>query len=235
MATRHLGPVQNREKFDGPRAWFSNLPVGAGTEPDLIQYFNDFLFAQNYAAADWVVTETQAGATQAIAADVVGGALALVNSAADDDVNQLQSAEEWFKLTVGKQAWFECKFKVSDATQSDLYVGFATTDTTIIAGTTDSVGFRKSDGSTTLQSLTEDNTTETANTAVTMADDTYVTVGFHWDGKSLVRFYVNRGLVATHSTNIETTNKLALTLCLQNGEAAAKTLTVDYVYVALER
>ena len=231
--TSFTGPVKNRERFDGPRAWFSNLP--SGIEPDLVEYYNDFLFAQNYAAADWVVTETQAGATQAIAADVVGGALALVNSAADDDVNQLQSAEEWFKLTTGKKAWFECKFKVSDATQSDLFVGFATTDTTIIAGTTDSVGFRKSDGSTTLQSLTEDNTTETTNTAATMADDTYVTVGFYWDGQSAVRFFVNRALTATHTTNVEVTNKLALTLCLQNGEAVAKTLTVDYVYVAMER
>lgn len=235
MPTSYTGPLKNAVLSRGNREWFSALPIGSNSEPDLVQYFNDFLFSQNYAAADWVVTETQAGATQGIAADVVGGALALVNSAADDDVNQLQSAEEWFKITVGKKAWFECKFKISDATQSDLFVGFATTDTTIIAGTTDSLGFRKSDGSTTLQSISEDNTTETVNTAATMADDTYVTVGFHWDGASAVKFFVNRALVATHTANIEQTNKLALTLCVQNGEAAAKTLTVDYVYVALER
>jgi len=234
MASHFLGPVRNRPKNEGLRAWYSNLPLGLG-ETDLIQYWNDFLFAQNYSGSDWVVTETDANATQAIAADEVGGALLLTNTAADNDIVQLQSAEEWFKLTAGKRAWFKARFKVSDATQSDLFVGFATTDTSIIAGTTDAVGFRKADGSTSLKSLTEDNTTETENTAVTMADDTYVSVAFYWDGIATVRFYVNDSLTASHTANIEQTNKLALTVCLQNGEAVAKTMTVDYIGAWLER
>lgn len=233
MPTRFTGPLLNARKSQGTREWFSGAPIGI--EPDYVVYENDFLFSQNYAAADWVVTETQAGATQAIAADVVGGALVLTNSGTEDDVNQLQSAEEWAKLAAGKQLWMECRFKVSDATQTDIFVGLATTDTSIIAGTTDSVGFRKSDGSTTLQSITEDNTSETTNTATTMADDTYVVVGFHWDGSSAVKFYVNRALVQTHTTNIEQTNKLALTFTLQNGEGVAKSMTIDYVVVAQER
>jgi hypothetical protein len=234
MPTRFTGPVQNREKSAGDRAWFSNLPVGKG--PEIVEYFNDFLVSQNYAAADWVVTETTAGATQGIAADELNGALALVTEANDNDINQLQSAEEWIKLSSGKRVWFESKLKLSDATQTDLFIGFATTDTTIIAGTTDSVGFRKSDGSAAVESLTEDNTTETSTASVvTMADNTYVTLGFYWDGKSRVQFFVNRALAATHTANIEQTNKLALTVTLQNGEAGAKTLTVDYLYVAMER
>jgi hypothetical protein len=233
MAVNFTGPVLENADARGLRESMAGLPVNANA--DYVRYFNDFLFSQNYAAADWVVTETQAGATQAIAADAVGGALLLTNDAGDDDVVQLQSAEEWFKLTAGKKARCEIKFKVSDATQSDLFVGFATTDTSIIAGTTDSIGFRKSDGSTTLQSITEDNTTETTNTAATMADDTYVTATFLWDGVSKVKFFINGSLTAEHTTNIETTNKLALTLCLQNGEAVAKTMTVDYIDVLLER
>lgn len=233
MATRFLGPVKNREKLDSSRGWFSNLPVGKG--PEVVEYFNDFLVSQDYAAGDWVVTETQAGATQAIAADVVNGALLLTNSAADDDVNQLQGAEEWLKLSSGKKLWFEAKIQTSDATQSDLFIGLATTDTSIVAGTTDSCGFRKTDGDPALIAVTEDNTTETTTTLADMADATWVTLGFYWDGASSVSFYVDRALVATHTSNIEQTNALALTLTLQNGEAVAKTLTVDYVYVAQER
>jgi len=233
MPTRFPGPVLNRDCNRGEREWFSNLPVGKS--PDLIEYFNDFLVAQDYAASDWVVTETQSGATQALAADEVGGALLLTNDAADDDVVQLQSTEMWFKISPGKRAWFECKFKISDATQADCFVGFASTDTSLIAGTTDSIGFRKLDGSTSLLSITEDNTTETTNSAATMVADTYVTASFYWDGVSSIKFFINRALTATHTTNIEQTNKLALTLCLQNGEAVAKTMSVDYVYVGLER
>jgi hypothetical protein len=50
-----------------------------------------------------------------------------------------------------------------------------------------------------------------------------------------VKAFVNRALVATHTANIEQTNKLAVSMALQNGEAAAKTMTVDYIYVAQER
>lgn len=237
MASHSTGAQLNAVRSNGPRAFFSGLPVGK--EPDLVEYFNDFLVDSDYVATDWVVTETQAGATQGIAADVTGGALALVNSAADDDVNQLQSTEEWFKLTSGKRAWFEARFKVSHATQSDLLIGFATTDTTPIT-TTDCVGFRKLDGSTSLTSITEDNTSETTNTVATMADDTYVTAGFMYDGKGTVKFYVKnssgaRAEAASHTTNIEVTNKLALTLHLTNGDGNARTLTVDYVYAAMER
>lgn len=233
MATHFLGPVLNREVNDHPRGWFSNLPISGNT--DITQYFNDFLFAGSYAAADWVVTETQAGATQGIAADVLGGALALVNSAADNDVNQLQSAEEWVKLSSGKRAWFEIRLKCSEATETDWYVGFATTDTTIIAGTTDSCGFRKDDGATNIYGLTETSTTETATSLGAAAADTFVTLGFVWDGKNAVRFYLNRALKATHTTNVPSSNQLALTIMQQNGDANARTLTVDYVYVAMER
>lgn len=233
MATHMGGPVVGRERKDGLRSWMSNLNVGQ--DPDLCVYFNDFLVSQNYNAADWVVTETQAGATQAIAADVLNGALALVNSAADDDVNQIQSAEQAWRLTLGKRVWFECKLNVSDATQSDIFVGLATTDTSIIAGTTDSVGFRKLGGSAVVSSITEDATVETTNTAATMVSATDIVLGFYWDGKNNVKFYVNRSSVSEHTTNIEQTNQLALTVTLQNGEAVAKTLNVDYLYIAQER
>lgn len=233
MATRFTGPLKNKDNARGVREWYSNLPIGP--ELDLVEYKNDFLVAQDYAAGDWVVTETDSAATQAIAADEVGGALLITNSAADNDVAQLQSTEEFLKLSAGKRLWFACRFKVNDATESDLYLGLATTDTSIIAGTTDSVGFRKADGAATLVSLTEDNTTETTNTAATLANDTYVKAAFYWDGVSQVKFFINDALTATHTTNIEKTNKLALTITLQNGEAVAKTMTIDYIYAAMER
>jgi hypothetical protein len=234
MSFRPTGPISFNPAARGTREWYSDLPVGSG--PSLVTYYNDFLTAQDYAAGDWVITNTQAGATEALAADELNGALLLTNDAGDDDVQQIQSTEEWIKLSAGKKVWFETKMKISDATQADFFVGFATTDTSIIAGTTDSCGFRKLDGSTSVASVTEDNTTETTTAGVhTMVADTYVTLGFKWDGVSKVKFFVNRSLVATHTANIEQTNKLALTFCLQNGEAVAKTMTIDYMYVAQER
>ncbi len=241
MATTHYrGPLKNVANSSnrlGDREWYQELPIGE--EPDLIRYFNDFIKEGDYATGDWTITTTEAGAgdaTEAIAADEIGGALLITNDAADDDNDQLQLVQDNWKLAVGKRLWWEMRLKISDATQSDLFVGLATTDTTLIAGTTDSVSFRKADGSTALSFVTEDNTTETTTSSVhTVVADTYMKLGFYWDGISRVRAFVNRNLVATHTTNIEQTNKMTVSLALQNGEAVAKTMTIDYIYVAQER
>ncbi len=230
---RFTGPIKNMSKSGGLRQWFQGLPMGV--EPDLCESFNDFLFSKDYVAADWVVTETDAGATEAITADELNGALTITNTAGVADLVQLQSAEECWKMSAGKQLWFETKLKYSEATEIGLFIGLSTTDTTPLV-TTDSVGFRKADGTAAMHTVTEDNTTETTTAAVaTLVAATYVTLGFHWDGISTVRFFVNRSLVATHTSNIEQTNKLALTFNLTNGEAVAKTLIIDYYYIAQER
>lgn len=233
MGSHFKGPVQNKAVEDGDRSWFSELPVGKG--PEVVEYYNDFLFSGDYVAADWVLTETDAGATQAIAADELNGALLLTNTAGAADVLGLQSAEEWFKMAAGKRAWFETKLKVSaDSSLHNLTVGFMTTDTTPLT-TTDSVGFRKVAASSSILALTEDNTSETTTAVGTLVDATYVTLGFYWDGINKVRFYVDRALKATHATNIEQSNKLALTISMTNASAAADTITIDYIYVAMER
>lgn len=234
MATRLTGPLLNRELSQGSREFFSNMPMSGN--PDLVVYFNDFLVAQDYAAGDWVVTETDAGATEAITANELNGALTLTNTATENDIVQLQSAEEFVKLSAGKRVWFETKLKIDNVGQNDGFVGLATTDTTIIAGTTDSVGFRWLDGSAAVASITEDNTSETTTAAVhTLVAATYVTLGFYWDGVSKVKFFVNRALKATHTATIEQTNQLALTFTLMAGDAVADAMIIDYIYLAQER
>lgn len=235
MATRFTGPVLNRERPEsGPRGWFSNLPVCAG--PDYSVYFNDFLVAQDYAAADWVVTTTEAGsgsATEALAADEPFGALVLLNDDADNDLDALQSTEEFVKLQVGKRAWFESRMKISDATLSDFFIGVSITDTTALAST-DQVGFLKAAASTSIAAVSILASASTSTAAVATATTAYRQYGFYWDGISRVYFFVDRALVATHNSNIPT-RTMALTVHIQNGEAVAKSATIDYLYVCQER
>lgn len=200
-------------------------------------YFNDF---DAYAAGDWVVTETQAGATQALTAGD-GGLLLLTNSAADDDVNSLQSAVANFTLTAGKKTFFKCRFKVSDATQSDVMVGLVVVDTSPFASApTDGIYFRKDDGDANIDfSVRKDASTgaNNVNTVGTLADDTFVELAWYYDGVSLAYYAVDgviKGSLDATSTYLPDTT-LAVTMSLQNGEAAAKTMTIDYVYAAKER
>lgn len=223
--TNYPGGVSNVYTYQTLGSFLDTDPSAAH------MYFNDF---DIYTAGDWTVTETQAGATQAIT-NADGGILALVNSAADDDLNAIQLSKETFKFEAGKELWFKARFKVSDATQSDLVIGLQITDTTPLA-VTDGTFFLKSDGSTTLSLLVEKDSTATTTTAATLADDTYVVVGYYYNGIDRIDIFVNDVRVASSvTTNICDDEELTVSIAVQNGEAAAKTLSVDYVFVAKKR
>ena len=194
-------------------------------------YFEDFDY---YTAGNWTVTETQAGATQALA-NGDGGLLLLTNSAADDDLNALQKVGESFLFAAGKRLFFEARFKVSDATQSDVVIGLQITDTTPL-DVSDGVFFIKADGSTTVNLLVEKNGTATTSSVTTLANDTFITLGFAYDGASAIEYSVN-GVVTGSSvtTNLPDDEELTVSFAIQNGEAVAKTMTIDYVFVAKER
>jgi hypothetical protein len=236
MASKFTGPIKNARKASGSRQFFNDAPIGL--ELDVCEYFNDFLVAQDYAAGDWVVTTTEAGggdATEAIAADEDCGALVLTNDGNDNDSDQLQSAEEFMRLTAGKQTWFEARVKVSDADDVDMFVGLGITDTTPL-DTSDRVGFQILEGDASIKCITEKNTTETnTDSGSDAADATYVKLGFHYDGSAAVRFFINRSLCATHTTNIPDDEQLAITLLIVNGAVGNDTLTIDYIYCAQER
>ena len=213
----------------GEDSLFAALGQLAG--PEFHTYFEDFDY---YAAADWTVTETQAGATQALT-DGDGGLLLLTNTAADNDLVALQKVGESYRFESGKKLFFEARFKVSNATQSDVVMGLQITDATPL-DVTDGVFFLKSDDSTTINLLVEKNNTATTTSVGTLADDTYIRLGFYYDGNSSIQAFVNGTYVATSATtNLVDDEDLTISFALQNGNAVARTMTVDYVYVAKER
>ena len=213
----------------GEDSLFAALGQLAG--PEFHTYFEDFDY---YAAADWTVTETQAGATQALT-DGDGGLLLLTNTAADNDLVALQKVGESYRFASGKKLFFEARFKVSNATQSDVVMGLQITDATPL-DVTDGVFFLKSDDSTTINLLVEKNNTATTTSVGTLADDTYIRLGFYYDGNSSIQAFVNGTYVATSATtNLVDDEDLTVSFALQNGNAVARTMTVDYVYVAKER
>ena len=198
-------------------------------------YFNDF---DTYAAADWTVTETQAGATQALTAGD-GGLLLLTNSAADDDLNALQKNPAAFSFTAGKKTFFRARFKVSDATQSDVVIGLQVVDATPL-DVTDGVYFLKSDGAATVNVICrkDASTGSTSASAIaTLANDTFITLGFYYDGEGKVFYEVNGSVIGSLSATSAFLPDADCTVsfAIQNGEAAAKTMTVDYIFAAKER
>ena len=215
-----------------------NQPMFAPYPSDqtFYMYHNDFF---TYNSGDWTITTTEAGtgsATEAVTSSA-GGALLLTNAAGDNDLDFLQLKGEGFKLSTSKKAYFSARFKVSDATQSDFVMGLQITDTTPLA-TTDGVFFIKDDGDTNLDFIVEKDSTSTDTTAIhTMEDDTFVTVTFFIDPDASKVFYSvnNAAPVAVVNTNLPDDEELTVSFGIQNGEAAAKTMTIDYVVAAVER
>lgn len=197
-------------------------------------YFNDFF---TYTAGDWVVTETQAGATQALASGSAGWLL-LTNSAADDDLNALQKTPAMLTLAAAKKTFFSARFKVSDATQSDFVMGLQVVDTTPL-DVTDGIYFLKSDGSTSIAIVARKDATTGSTSATgigTAADDTFVLLEWAYDGAGVLTYAVDGAVKG--SLNIASyfpDSILTVSFGIQNGEAVAKTMTVDYVGVWQER
>lgn len=199
------------------------------------EYWNDF---DTYAAGDWTVTETQAGATQALTAGD-GGLLLLTNSAADDDLVALQKSPAAFTFTAGKKTFFRCRFKVSDATQSDVVIGLQIVDATPL-DVSDGIYFLKADGSTSFSFICRKNATTGSTSAAsvaTLANDTFIELGFYYDGESKVAYEVNGSVIGSldASSAYLPDTTCTVSFALQNGEAVAKTMTVDYIYAAKER
>ena len=197
--------------------------------------FNDF---DTYTVADWTITTVEAGsssATEALA-DADGGVLLITNDNADDYSDFLQLSAETYKFASNKKLFFKARFKVSDATQSDFVMGLQITDTTPLA-VTDGVYFQKDDGDANLDFyVTKDSTSTTAAAVSTVVDDTYLEVSFYYDGASEVQYFVGGTKLGTYvTTNLPDDEELTVSFGVQNGAAAAKTMSVDYILVAKER
>ena len=193
-------------------------------------YFNDF---DTYVAGNWTITTTEAGAGSATEAltNVDGGALLVTNDDADDDADFFQKVGESFKFETGKSLYCSARFKVSDATQSDLVFGLQITDTTPLA-VTDGIYWRKDDGDANLDFVViKDSTATTATAASTLSDDTYVELGFSYDGSQAnIKYLVDGAVVgASALTNAPDDEELTVSWGIQIGAAAAKTMTVDWL------
>lgn len=201
----------------------------------LVSYWNDF---HTYTSGDWTLTETQAGATQAVDTGAHGGILKLTNATGTSDVNQIQLINETFKLASGKQFWMKTRFALT-ATLANFggLIGLAITDTTAVAGVSDGIFVRKPTGSSTLSAVVCKNSTETTQALGTMVSGTYVTAALYYNGKNAIEAWLDGAKIGTMATtNLPDDEELAITLASVNATSgAANVLACDYLMLKMER
>lgn len=218
----------------------NGAPFGEFILPDMTKvhtFFDDFDFFGG--ATNWTITPVGAATTTLLAAGTPGGdggRLVLTNAAANLDSVFLQKISESFLLSAGKQAWFDSLFQVSDGMLSDVIMGLQITDTTPL-DVTDGVFFIKDAGNRDIRLEVEKNGVATpSGTLATLQDATDIRLSWFYDGIDRIRIYVNGLQVASSvTTNIPDDQTITLSFGIVNGEAVAKTMTVDYILAAKER
>jgi len=164
---------------------------------------------------------------------------------------------ESFKWETTKKLAILGRFKVSDATLSDLVFGLQITDTAPLA-VTDGIFFYKASASTTLTAHVEkNNTADAASTTasadvLTMANNTYVEVAIVYLGKPVPDnngtatypfrlYYRDSANIWKQAGTIDATTQapddeeLTISFGIQNGEGVAKTMSIDFMLFAKER
>lgn len=240
MAAHFTGPILNEAKSSGAREWFSELPMQI--DPDYHVWYSDF---------DKTIDETNeytivkdSGATVAIGTDAAQGTCVITSTATtENDGGLLMSIQESWKLSAAKPLWFECKVKCNDADQTDLFFGLAKQVATNPENTLtdpDRIGFQVADGDADILYVGELNGAGNTGTTTStdLEDDTYVKLGFYWDGVNQVKYFIDRELVASESTatSIPQDEELAIALFSLSGSATGtRATTIDYVMVVQKR
>lgn len=208
--------------------------LGMFTAPDPTKnhvYFEDFDY---YVAGDWTVNAVGSASAAAIA-DIDGGAITITTDAGATDSVYMNKLGESFQFATGKKMWFKTRLKVSNATSSIFVVGLQITDTSPL-DVTDGVFFSKAGATTAITLEVEKNNTATSSAVGVCADDTFLTLGFYYDGVSGISYFLDSVQVGTSAvTNLPDDELLTISLAVKNTTTAARTLTVDYVLAAKQR
>ncbi len=155
--------------------------------------------------AGWTTTLVEAGGDESTitSTDVLGGRLLLKTDANEDDGPSMQLSGASFKLSGQNPAYFGIKFKVNVATQVDFMTGLCVTDTAILGGVTEGMYFRKVDGTTNVEFVTEIGSVESSTIIDTFVADTDYTYEIYFDGENAY-VYLDNVLILTVDKTIAT-------------------------------
>jgi hypothetical protein len=184
------------------------------------------------------VTETGGGGNSTIVkATTVGQLFLLTTDNADYDGLNVQLKGEPFKLETNKPLYFGCKLEINDVDQTDLLIGLAETETTLMATASahataiagDALAYVSIDGAATItmEGHLDGSETNTATASATLADDTAIVFEFYWDGET-VYGYINDSLVGTFSSSLPD-GDMTVSINFRTGETTANTCKIHWL------
>lgn len=208
--------------------------------PNVAKYVTSFtsLPADNTTIdpTEWFATVVEVGGTStAVVSDVLGGALTVTCAGNEDDGWSMQlgnaNTGEWCSFAAEYPTYFGICLQINDVDQTDFFAGVAVTDTAILGGVTDSLGFRSVDETGLVNFLLEKDSVESITAVTTMTDATDVTLEFFYWGSN-ISAYVDGALVTTiadSDASFPDDMLMRLSFEFLSGEAVANTAQVRWL------
>ena len=106
------------------------------------------------------------------------------------------------------------------------------------AAPTDGIYFNSDDATGDVDLIIVKNSSSTVASGIcTMTDDTFVSLGFYWDGVSTIHYFVNDVEIGSIGvgTSLPDDQYLPVAWGNEGGEAGAQTFTIDYIGAWMER
>ena len=209
----------------------TRFPAGVSTQaigstlgqfplPDPTDISVDFEDFNQYVSADWTVTNTTTHQTIGLVAGN-GGIISTVGGASSvtSDIGAIQANPLNFNIATNtitatapptQQAWFYTAFKATTAINDQLQVGVASSIATLAP--TDGIYFNKAAGSTSVTFVVRKSSSSLAasaystgsTTVATLANATFVRLGWYYDGKGNIDVFVNDAKVCSVDVGVST-------------------------------
>lgn len=233
-----MATVRSRQ-INGAIAWWEThrKRIVDAIGSDVVKYVDDFVHG---GGADgvwnaWTVTRVEAGAGESKleSGNSGNGTMLLTTDDAENDGLTCQLLGESFMLEAGKPLYFGARLQSLSGgaiAQCDLFLGLAITDTDILGGVTDAIGFKKVDGSADLTFvLTKDSATTTVSGLKTLVNSTAYVLEFYWDGAAVQVFVDGASVAVPTITNLPNDEELRVSVQFLAGEAVIHFCAIDWI------
>ena len=209
----------------------TRFPAGVSTQaigstlgqfpfPDPTDICLDFHDFNEYVAGDWTVTNTTTHQTIGLVAGA-GGLVSTVGGASSvtSDIGAIQTNPLNFNIATNtttatapptQLGWFYCGFKTTTAINDQLQIGVTSSNATLAP--TDGIYFNKAAGSTSVTFVVRKSSSSLAasaystgsTTVATLANATFVRLGWYYDGKGNIDVFVNDAKVCSVDVGVST-------------------------------
>jgi hypothetical protein len=200
----HFDPLINPGHKNNPGLWATCPLLEYLSDPSIGVYLREDFVSYNAAATsgDYVLTQATAG-TGAISTAAPGVFELDCNSTTEGQGAQIQRVKSAFLPAAGKDIWFETTLKVVDTYDKiEFFAGLSEIDTSIIASQANSsanhIGWQCVTDNGILLFSAEKAGAGATTAATTLAEATYVKLGFRVKGVTEIEQYINGVLVGTN-------------------------------------